>query len=355
MSNKRARISVSCAVAVLAIWASAPPAHASIAPLIGDTWVSANSPTTNSGNAQFVDVAGANSSIGGGYALLQFDLSSLPAPGPQVQCVNATLTFFVIQVFSAPSQVLWAPVLGAWNESTVTYATAPPQGSILGEAPINIPGAMQYVSIDVTQVVNSWLNGTLPNNGFALQPGSFTTSIQFDSKENGATKHPATLEIELQDGPTGAAGPTGATGPQGQQGATGRAGEKGPTGNQGREGAPGATGATGAVGPSGPAAPTPTYQWITQTPTCTEGTCSTTITCTAGNVLGGACGATTASSTVITLGSSLSGPNWSCSVVNTFFGGTDTYTVGAYCPVPSGGPNQPAATFTSSDTTKRSH
>lgn len=219
-----------------------------------------------------------------------------------------------------------------------------------------MPPALQFISIDVTAVVNGWLNGTLPNNGFAIQAGSLTSYFQLDSKENDATKHPATLEIELADGPAGVAGPTGETGPQGAQGATGLTGTKGLTGNQGPRGPVGATGAQGAAGPTGPAAPTPTYQWIAQTPTCTTGTCTTVVTCTAGNALGGACGATSASSTIITLGSELSGATWSCSVVNTFFGGTDTYTVQASCPVPSGGPNQPAATFTSSsDTTKRSH
>jgi len=357
MPKKTAGISIFCTVAVLAILlASAPAAHASIAPLIGDTWVSAISPTTNSGNSQEVSVAGSSSSIGAGYGLLQFDLSSLPAPGPQVQAVHATLTFFVFEVVTAPSQVMWAPVLGAWNESTVTYATAPPIGSILGETPLTVPGASQYVSIDVTEVVNSWLTGTLPNYGIALQAGSSTTYLQIDSKENGSTKHPATLEIELADGLVGVAGPTGETGPRGERGATGPAGEMGPPGSQGPTGPQGATGPTGPAGPAGPAPPTPAYEWITETPTCTTGTCTTTITCTAGNALGGACGATTSASTVITLGSGISGATWSCSVVNAFFGGADTYTVGAYCPVPSGGPNQPAATVTtSSDTPKRSH
>jgi hypothetical protein len=136
MPNRRAGISIFRTAAVLTILlAGAPAAHASIAPLIGDTWVSANSPTTNSGNSQEVYVAGASSSVGAGYGLLQFDLSSLPAPGPQVRAVHATLTLFVLQEVTGTSQLMWAPVLGPWNESTVTYATAPPVGSILGETP----------------------------------------------------------------------------------------------------------------------------------------------------------------------------------------------------------------------------
>ena len=171
MSNKRARTSISCAVAVLAIWASAPPAQASIAPVIGDTYLAANSPTTPGGGDTNLAVAGVSSTPGTAYALLQFDLSSLPAPGPGVQAVHATLTFFVNQV-TAPSQVMWAPVLGAWSEGTVTYQTAPAIGSVMGETAVNVETASQFVSIDVSQVVNSWLSGALANNGIALQAGS---------------------------------------------------------------------------------------------------------------------------------------------------------------------------------------
>jgi hypothetical protein len=81
------------------------------------------------------------------------------------------------------------------------------------------------------------------NNGFMIQANA-TTSVQFDTKENTSTSHPATLTIVLANsGPTGATGPTGAasmvTGPTGPTGAASMvAGPAGPTG------AIGATGGT---------------------------------------------------------------------------------------------------------------
>jgi hypothetical protein len=125
---------------------------------------------------------------------------------------------------------------------------------------------MGYLQLDLTSTVQSWLNGTLANNGIALvpSPGS-SISVSFDSKENLLTSHTAQVPMVLVSagpqgppgaqgaqgpaGPQGATGATGATGPQGQTGAIGPIGPQGP---QGPQGAKGDTGATGAIGPQGP-------------------------------------------------------------------------------------------------------
>jgi hypothetical protein len=89
--------------------------------------------------------------------------------------------------------------------------------------------ADMFVSVDATAAVQNWITMPSSNNGFMIVANG-SASIQFDSKENTATSHPATLTLVLVNtGPTGATGPTGLTG-VGLQGATGPAGSSGPSG-----------------------------------------------------------------------------------------------------------------------------
>src|SRR6185295_6319152 len=114
-------------------------------------------------------------------------------------------------------------------------------------------------SIDVTELVVGWLDGSIPEYGLALLPSaSNDVSVSFDSKENTVTSHPAELEIVLAGpvGPTGATGLAGPPGPTGPMGAQGPVGAIGPTGSVGPTGAPGAVGPTGSQGGQGPIGPT---------------------------------------------------------------------------------------------------
>ena len=121
----------------------------------------------------------------------------------------------------------------------------------------SVTQAGAFVAVDITSLVQGWIANPATNNGLALSAG--TAEVQFDSKENDQTAHPATLEIDLvNQGPTGATGPQGPAGPQGPVGPTGLSGPQGfigPIGPAGAPGTPGATGATGAAGPIGPPGP----------------------------------------------------------------------------------------------------
>ena len=103
----------------------------------------------------------------------------------------------------------------------------------------------RFVLVDVTELVQEWLDRTLENNGLVLMPNAAGVSVEFDSKENATTSHEPQLEITLRA--TGAAGPPGPPGPPGAEGARGPAGERGPAGP------PGPPGPAGPIGPSGPA------------------------------------------------------------------------------------------------------
>src|SRR5215469_4852828 len=198
---------------------------------------------TNFGAATTITV-GSSGSVG----LVQFDLTQLPAAVTAAQIQKATLTLFLDHV----------GVGGTFNIDTVSSSTPWTELGVNGLSGIS-PGvavatavpattAFTYITVDATQAVVSWLSGTA-NNGFMLT-GNSTTSVQFDSKENLNTSHPATLTIVLSTaGATGPTGPTGATGPTGSAGANGATG---PTG----AGTTGATGPTGVAGPAGATGPT---------------------------------------------------------------------------------------------------
>ncbi len=240
-------------VAALSVVAACPvAARAAQATLVADAHVNSALPAVNSGAISNLDV-------GGGYTtLLQFDLSLLPAGTTASQVSRAVLHLYVNRV-TTPGLVSYAPITGTWGEYSVTYATAPATGAPAGVFSVTQAGA--FISLDVTSLVQGWIATPSSNNGLALSAG--TAMVQFDSKENDQTAHPATLDVELVDagpagpqGPAGIAGAAGATGPQGPIGLQGPAGPAGSTGATGPAGAAGATGPAGPTGPQGLTGPT---------------------------------------------------------------------------------------------------
>ena len=232
-------------------------AFAQTVPLTQDTFVATNPPTTiNYGTAVTINVGGPNTD----QALVQFDLSTLPAGTTAANISKATLSLFVNKL-GAAGTINVSVANGVWTEAGVNGTNAPvPATAVASGVPV-LAGS-EYVYVDATAAVRNWLSGTT-NNGFIITPNDGTVLVAFDSKESTTTSHPAALTITLSasgatgaTGPTGPNGATGATGPQGATGAgatgaTGPAGPNGATGATGPQGATGA-GATGATGPAGP-------------------------------------------------------------------------------------------------------
>jgi len=210
---------------------------------------------SNFGSATAVTV-GSLGSIG----LVQFDLSQLPAGLTAAQIQKATLTLFLDHVNAAGTiNIDTVSASTPWGELTVTGNSGISQGvAVNTSVPTNT--ADTFIALDATSAVQGWITNPSSNNGFMIQanPGA---NVQFDSKENTTTSHPATLTIVLaSNGPTGATGSsgtngvngtTGATGPTGVAGSTGATGSNGATGATGSNGATGATGATGTNGSNG--------------------------------------------------------------------------------------------------------
>jgi hypothetical protein len=228
--------------------------------LIADAHVNSALPTVNSGGIS-------NLNVGGGYsALLQFDLSLLPIGTTAAQIQRAVLRIYCNRA-TTPGPVSISPIAGPWSEANVTFATMPSIGN--PSAALSVAQAGQYVAVDVTGLVQGWVSAPATNYGVALTAA--TAALQFDSKENDETSHPATLDVVLVDagpagatgatgsagaaGPVGATGPPGATGLTGAAGATGAQGQPGSVGPAGPQGPQGQTGAQGAVGPAGTSGP----------------------------------------------------------------------------------------------------
>lgn len=218
------------------------------APPSADTYVSNSTPKINYGLSPILVVQP------GTTTFIQFNLSALPA-GASIN--KATLRLYVDGVLTAGSFDVF-PVNSAWSENTLTYNTPPPTlgTSATGNKPIAITTASfdKFLLIDVTPLVQAWVNGTIANNGVALAVTTTNGIFSFDSKESLLTANGPELEIVTNGlaGPQGIEGPVGPIGPQGATGATGSTGPEGAQGPQGATGVQGVSGPTGPQGPQGP-------------------------------------------------------------------------------------------------------
>jgi len=218
------------------------------APPSQDTFISAAKSTVNYGSNASLVVQSGN----GGNTLLQFNLASLPTGISASQVNNARLRLFVSGFTSAGTFDVYL-LNGSWNESTVTYSTAPALGSLV-ISNVNVPSTSKntFIEVDVTSALQQWISGAQSNYGLALVPSPLSQiSVTFDSKEDASISHEAALLYSFN----GPAGPQGAPGPQGLQGIQGLQGVQGDPGPRGLPGAQGIQGLIGPVGPVGPQGP----------------------------------------------------------------------------------------------------
>lgn len=128
-------------------------------------------------------------------SLLKFDVSTIPSTASISQ---ATLNFFVGSVCNYTSQngtarqVAAYRVLTPWAENNVSWAAQPGIApEIFGSATVLLDTAdFGYHTMDLTALVQGWVNGSLPNYGFMLLgPEASDVSgalIQIGSSEHSA-------------------------------------------------------------------------------------------------------------------------------------------------------------------------
>ena len=207
------------------LWSSAfallatAPGWAQSLRMVGDTYYAVAGPNmaANFGTAQSINVGGVN------RGLLLYDMTTLPPSAPG-QVEKATLTLFATS--PAPGTIQVYEAAGPWTELGVNGTNAPLLGTFLGAATVN--PSNNYLTLDVTFAVRSWVGGFTPNYGFVLVAGGTDFAYAFDSKESTTTSHTAALQVTLVN-----QGPQGEPGPRGQQGVPGPQGPQGPQGPAG--------------------------------------------------------------------------------------------------------------------------
>jgi trimeric autotransporter adhesin len=168
-------------------------AYSQATPPSGDTMSYSGSPTENYGSYTSLFVQ-TGSVISNSY--IQFNLATVPT-GSTV--TKATLRLFVNTVTTAGSFDVYQ-LNNSWTESTLTYDNAPPLGqSATGGNPTAFTSSSlnQFILINITSLVQQWVNGSLTNNGLALAITTSSGALAFDSKEATLTSHQPELEIVL--------------------------------------------------------------------------------------------------------------------------------------------------------------
>lgn len=155
---------------------------------------------TAAGNKLSYSTNNANSLVVDGIrkAYLFFDLSDIPA---DAVVRWAKLRLFLPTVRTPGAGLSVHLVTGTWNESSrISDAPVISAGSLGMIAPEKM-ASRRFVTVDVKDTVQKWINGGTLNEGFAIQPivkaGSPTASVMLTSKEGPVFGLPAELDIEF--------------------------------------------------------------------------------------------------------------------------------------------------------------
>jgi hypothetical protein len=130
--------------------------------------------------------------------LMQIELPALPV----YQVDTAKLKLSVIEKSgAAPSPVVVQRVTEPFNVQEVTYNTAPAYVTTEDQAEVTTADLYTAIEIDITDLVNSWLNGSEVNNGIALINPDGTTVVQLATNNIVYEPYFPTLELTYSASP----------------------------------------------------------------------------------------------------------------------------------------------------------
>jgi hypothetical protein len=130
------------------------------------------------GNMNFqsnLGVIGIGSSPHSFKAAIQFDLAGIPYDPEEITL--ATLEFYASTADGAGDVSLY-PILAEWGETAVTFNTFPTYSATATDT-VSITTAGQWYSFDVTDAVQDWHSGAIPNFGFAIIMDTATGNVAF--------------------------------------------------------------------------------------------------------------------------------------------------------------------------------
>ena len=159
-------------------------------PLTDDAYIHGAYPTSKFGSSVSLNVH----TYGPMYALVRFD----PAAIAGQTITRATLTLYPRSILG-PGNITVHPILSSWSEGTVTWALQPPSETTAA-ANFDVTTAMagSRVTVEVTNVVQRWANGSLAHAGLLLKSPT-AKKAYFDSKELSGG-FAAALSVTTQDG-----------------------------------------------------------------------------------------------------------------------------------------------------------
>jgi len=172
-----------CAAALLAV-----PAHADLLPPVQDSSSLKGKLTPVTGKAVTLPVSASRK------AYVMFNINSLPVDVQAADISNARLRVYFSSA-AKPGDLFLHTVSGTWDEKT-TEAEPAINGAVVAMFPTTSVVAKKFAEVDVTATVRAWRDGSLANNGFAVNCGD-GISVQLGSKEGSGTGYPCELEVQI--------------------------------------------------------------------------------------------------------------------------------------------------------------
>ncbi|MEW6146285.1 MAG: DNRLRE domain-containing protein, partial [Thermodesulfobacteriota bacterium] len=152
---------------------------------IQDTYVDQRKVNNSYGSSSSLQLNSKNKQIKQG--LMKFDISRIPS-GSEV--TKAQLWIYVSKKSRTSSSISIHEVEGAWSKSTTWSKKPPMSGS--SEGGMSIPKAGDYYAIEVTGLVQDWVDGTEQNNGVYIVARS--GEVYMNSAESKKYKPVLTVE-----------------------------------------------------------------------------------------------------------------------------------------------------------------
>jgi hypothetical protein len=163
---------------------------------VEDSWIAEKRPDTNYGSDQELNIR-----LNPGNeqrAVFYYDLSAIPA-GSNI--ISATAYFWVTKQDNAPVNV--HRITDAWAESTVTWANTAADFDSTPDGAFTPSTRNQFVLVDVTALVQEWVDGASPNYGLMLIASGGNSS--YASREAAGSAHDPYLMVVLPSGGSGQA------------------------------------------------------------------------------------------------------------------------------------------------------
>lgn len=178
----------------LAIGSSAPVAVPTVltyqSPVVGDSTLQQISPYLGLPYDQELSVR--EQSPFSQRAILKYDLSAIP---DNATVLSATARFWVTQ--SGANPVRLHRVIESWSESLATWDSKSAAYDPVAVATFTPSAASQFVSVDVTGLVQEWLVGAKPNYGIMLVAAAPNEQTKYGSRESSVAGQRPSLEVVL--------------------------------------------------------------------------------------------------------------------------------------------------------------